>query len=202
MKTTRRQLGLGAALAATLLATALTAWMDGGTPAAEGFAPPRSRADTASAPRADDTSASGPDAFATRPGAVAEADGPADVATATRTPGREAWPAVEPAALAAWGQGAPALDSRPAAVAARRAASVAEAAASAAPVAPPLAYRYVGRLVEDGRARAMLVSPQRTLLVAESEVVDGQWRVEHISERSVDLVWLPAALPHRLAFES
>jgi hypothetical protein len=66
-------------------------------------------------------------------------------------------------------------------------------------VAPPLAYRYVGRLVEDGRQRAMLVSPQRSILVKERELIDGQWRVEHIGDEEIQWIWVPGALPGRLA---
>jgi hypothetical protein len=48
----------------------------------------------------------------------------------------------------------------------------------------------------------MLVSPQRSLLVAEHELIDGQWRVERIADGQVDLLWLPGSQRGRLMFTS
>jgi len=167
---------LGAALAATLLATAYTAWRGDGEVA--GPVPAR------------------PLAAGTRPTPAAVVD----PVPATGSTGRRAWPEVDETALAAWGQTRrppPPAPSPVAALALRAAAS----AAGAAPAAPPFNYRYVGRLVEDGRTRALLVSPQRTQFVAERDVLDGQWQVERIAERALDLVWLPGPLPRRVAIQ-
>ncbi len=189
MTTTARQRWLGGALAATLGATAITAWRSDAPAPAEDFVATRT-----TSPRPPDGQPS--QALADRSGHPAA---PASSAPgAAHSPSRQDdWPPVAAAALAAWGQ----LPAPPRQVRPRQQATLA-AAAPAPPAAPPLTYRYVGRFVEDGRPRAMLVSPQRSLLVAEHELIDGQWRVERIADGQVDLLWLPGSQRGRLMFTS
>jgi hypothetical protein len=193
MKATLRQRWLGGALVATLLATALTAWWSPNSESIDEGVVPRFRGERRVLPSADGRQV---DAMVASSGASGV--GSNHGADTPRVP-RGDWPAVTVDAAAAWGQ-----SPEPVVKAAPVVAVVAPVAAPVAPppVAPPLAYRYVGRILEDGRRRAMLVSPQRSILVEESELIEGQWRVEHIDDAELRLIWLPGSLPGRLAFAS
>ena len=139
--------------------------------------------------RADRTAAAATAAIASAPASAPVAFVP-----------RATWPDASPALLAAWGQvPAAAPSARPpvAVIAANAAAPV-----PPVPVAPPLPYRWIGRVEEDGHQRAMLDGPLRTLLVGENEMLDAQWRVEHIGETHIDLLWLPGGVKQQLAFAS
>lgn len=162
---------------ATLAASALTAWIT------EDDVPP-------AAPQA----ARVPTARVTA--AVAAAPGPVVLPEAALPP-RTAWAPATPAALRAWGEPAPVAP--PPKLAAAPAPAAAPPPAPETPTAPPLTYRFIGRIVQEGRQHAMLLSPQGDLkVVVENELVDGQWRIEHIAERAVDLVWTPGAEKRRL----
>ena len=71
--------------------------------------------------------------------------------------------------------------------------------AAAPAAAPPLPYRWLGRVVEDGQARALLASATRTLLLGRGELIDDQWRIEAVGESALDLLWLPGAVAQRVA---
>jgi len=191
MKTNRRQRWLGGALVMTLLATAFTAWWGDKPDSTEDLAVSRGQGDRGPRLQTDRRSFDPVAPATTSPGTSSGAQ------MAHRPRGQ--WPEATEAALAAWGHSSEPLP-KPAAVAAR--AAPAAAPLPPAPVAPPLAYRYVGRILEDGRPRAMLVSPQRSILVEEHELIEGQWRVEHIDDAEIRWLWLPGALPGRLAFAS
>jgi hypothetical protein len=130
-----------------------------------------------------------------------------------RLPERAPWPEPAPAAVAAWGvpQALPALANpaaRPASTAPIKLAAPGPAAAAStptalvAPTAPMPDYRYAGRITTEGSRRAMLVTPQGTLVVGEKDTIGGQWRVDRISDDSVWLTWLPGGLPQRLLYTS
>ena len=70
------------------------------------------------------------------------------------------------------------------------------------PVAPAFPYQLIGRLVEAHQTQALLAGPTRSLAVKAGDVVDGQWRVEQVTERGLNLVWLPAKLNQTLVFKS
>lgn len=95
------------------------------------------------------------------------------------------WPAASAAALLAWG--AP----RAVMPAPRPAVAAGPAAAPDRPRAPPFPYQWIGTL-DDGRgAQALLGGPLRGASVRAGQVLDGQWRVERVGERQLDLLWLP-----------
>lgn len=187
-----RQRWLGGVLVATLGATAFTAWWGDDPASTDELALSISRSQRSPLLQTDRRSFKESMSQTTARKPTTPVAPPAQVS-------RGDWPAATTVALAAWGQSPEPLPaSRP--VAPR----VVQAAASApsAPVAPSLAYRYVGRILEDGRRRAMLVSPQRSILVEEHELIEGQWRVEHIDDAEIRWLWLPGAVPGRLAFAS
>jgi hypothetical protein len=191
MTLTRRQRWLGGALVATLGATVLTAgWGDDDPASTDEIALSRIRSERSPVTPSDRRSFD--------PMAPATAGAGKAAAATTAQQQRGEWSAVSADALAAWGDPKE-PPPRPRPIAARAAPA---ASAPPAPVAPPLAYRYVGRILEDGHRRAMLVSPQHSILVGEKEVIEGQWRVEFIDDAEIRWLWLPGAVPGRLAFAS
>ena len=107
--------------------------------------------------------------------------------------GRAAWTEAGATALAAWEP--PAAPPAPPVAAA----PPPPPAAPAPPSAPPFPYRWIGTLQDEAGVRALLASDQRSLGAAAGDTVDGDWRVERIAERRIDLVWLPGGLPVTLA---
>jgi hypothetical protein len=67
----------------------------------------------------------------------------------------------------------------------------APAQAQRAPVAPPLPYRYFGRMTEDGRTLVFLQRGERTYTVSPGDVLDGQYRVDAIKPDGVLFTYLP-----------
>lgn len=117
--------------------------------------------------------------------------------------GRQGWAPVPRQAAVAWSAGpsdagAPPRESRPAPP--RPAAPASAPVATPAPAAPAAPFRYTGRITEGGQRRALLISPLGTLVVAEKESLDGQWRVDRISDDALLLTWLPGNQPQRLPF--
>lgn len=109
---------------------------------------------------------------------------------------RQPWPELSAGALVAWGRRAEGV--RTPVTPVFRPPSVA-ASAPPPPAPPPLAWRYVGRIVEAGTVRAILVhASQGTAVVGVSDMVDGQWRVERVREDAVELIWLPDGVRRQL----
>lgn len=106
----------------------------------------------------------------------------------------------EPAAdeLLAWGAGTAAPAPQPSQVLATPVAEM----GPTQPVAPPFPYQLFGRLEEDGKVRAMLMSSHRTLVVQEGELIDAQWRVERIASDGLGLIWLPARQALHIPFKA
>ncbi|ATE60492.1 hypothetical protein [Thauera sinica] len=159
---TARKWRLGAALALTLAATLWAALQGGDEPA---NAPPSSR----------------------RAAAAAGAGGaPAPAAT------RVAAPAI---AL-------PGLPDEPArqALAAEGANFVAPLSFRAAPppppppsrpAAPPLPFRYIGVIVEDGKRCALVMEGDQLRMLRGGDEIAGRYRVERIDEARIEFVYLP-----------
>lgn len=61
------------------------------------------------------------------------------------------------------------------------------------PMAPPLPYRYNGKLMEDGRLVVFLDANSRTIAVKGDEVLDGVWHVDAIEPRLIRFTYLPLA---------
>jgi hypothetical protein len=60
------------------------------------------------------------------------------------------------------------------------------------PMAPPLPFSFVGLLDEKGAARRVFLSKSDHLIIVKAnDVVEGQYRVDQITENSVDLTYLP-----------
>lgn len=63
-----------------------------------------------------------------------------------------------------------------------------EPSASAAPALP---FRYVGRLVQNGKAEVLLMRGSLLFSVAEGEEIDGEYRVERIGRAAIRFTYLP-----------
>lgn len=170
----RRQLVLGGALVATLAATA---WV---------------------ATRPEDDGAAPVAAPARRPTQVASAASAAATVPAPAVNGRAVWAEAPASQLAAW-QPPPPPPPPPAP-------PPAAAAPPPPPVAPPAPYQMIGRVVEgEGSAAvevAMLTGPNKAVSAKRGDVIDGQWRVEQVSDKGVRLTWLPGQLPQNIVFKA
>ena len=67
------------------------------------------------------------------------------------------------------------------------------------PTAPPLPFRFVGRVVEDGETRVFLAQQNRYLIVRAGDVINATYGVEAIDERSVHFIYLPLKEAQTLA---
>ncbi len=68
------------------------------------------------------------------------------------------------------------------------------------PQAPPLPFRYLGKLIEDGRTTAFIVSGERNLIVREGDTLQGAYRVERIEDQSMTFTYLPLKQSQMLSF--
>jgi hypothetical protein len=76
--------------------------------------------------------------------------------------------------------------------------------ASAPPVlqllqpAPPLPFRYVGRLLQNGRSEVLLLRGGVLHSIAEGDEIDGEYRVERITGAAIQFTYLPGSVTQRL----
>ena len=75
------------------------------------------------------------------------------------------------------------------------------AAAKSAPVAPPLPFRYIGKLIEDGRLEVILMRGAEQLTVAAAGPLDAEYRVDELSEKRIAFTYLPLNASHVLEIE-
>ncbi len=59
------------------------------------------------------------------------------------------------------------------------------------PAAPPLPFKYLGRMVDGGRAVVFLERNQDSLAVAAGDTVDKTYHVESVADTAVQFVYLP-----------
>ncbi len=172
----RRKLLLGGALALTLAATL---WSALSPDADEALAQPVAGERRAAAPAA-------------RPSALAASAAEPLVATNWAAVERQPWALPENSYFAAWAPPPP--PPAPKQVAA-------PPQPPPAPVAPAFPYQLIGRLVDGDQAQALLAGPNRSLAAKAGDVVDGQWRVDQVTERGLSLTWLPAQLTQNIMFK-
>lgn len=63
--------------------------------------------------------------------------------------------------------------------------------APVAPTAPPLPYRFAGKLVQDGKLQVFLSRGETAIPIKQGEILDGTYRVEAIGEDRITVVYLP-----------
>jgi hypothetical protein len=59
------------------------------------------------------------------------------------------------------------------------------------PAAPPLPFRYLGRLADGAKVLVFLERNHESLSVPAGETIDGLYRVESIADSSIEFVYLP-----------
>jgi hypothetical protein len=80
---------------------------------------------------------------------------------------------------------------------------LAPANASPAPTqraAPSLPFRYVGQLRQNGRLEVLLMRGGELHSVAAGESIDGEYRVDRITESTISFTYLPLKLKQTWAF--
>jgi hypothetical protein len=65
------------------------------------------------------------------------------------------------------------------------------AAAPAAPVAPPMPYRFAGKLLQDGKLQVFLAKGDEVVSVRAGDTLDGAYRVQSIDDARITLLYLP-----------
>lgn len=68
-----------------------------------------------------------------------------------------------------------------------------QGASASAPVAPRFPHNWVGRVNDDAVQRAVLTGAVNTWVVRAGDVIEGQWRIDRIQERTMTLTYLPLA---------
>jgi hypothetical protein len=66
------------------------------------------------------------------------------------------------------------------------------------PPAPPLPFRYIGRVVQDGRVEVLLLRGAQHFSVAAGDTLGAQYRVERVSEAEVVFTYLPLNIQQSL----
>jgi hypothetical protein len=61
------------------------------------------------------------------------------------------------------------------------------------PTAPPLPFKFAGKLVQEGRLSVLLAKGDSVIPVKEGETLDGTYRLESITDTQITLVYLPLA---------
>jgi hypothetical protein len=64
-------------------------------------------------------------------------------------------------------------------------------AVNAAPSAPALPFRYVGKLIADGRTEVFVMRGAELISIAAGQNIDAQYRVDAITESSIAFTYLP-----------
>lgn len=67
------------------------------------------------------------------------------------------------------------------------------------PVAPPLPFRYLGVMFPNGKPLIILARGEEVLMASAGQHLDGQYRVERISDAAVEIIFVPLNATQRLA---
>jgi hypothetical protein len=74
----------------------------------------------------------------------------------------------------------------------------AAASPSAAQAVPPLPFRYVGRLAQNGKSEVLVMRGSMLYSVAEGDEIDGEYRVERITGATIHFTYLPGRVKQSL----
>ena len=66
------------------------------------------------------------------------------------------------------------------------------------PSLPTPQFSYVGRMIDGNKETLFLIGPSGPFIAKLGDVIDGQWRVEHISANSIDMIYLNTNTNFRL----
>ena len=65
------------------------------------------------------------------------------------------------------------------------------AAAPARPAAPALPFRYMGKVVEDGKTEILLLRGDEHFAVAAGQKIDGEYRLDQVTASALTITYLP-----------
>lgn len=68
-----------------------------------------------------------------------------------------------------------------------------------APSAPPLPFRYLGRMVDGGKVVVFLLKNQDTLHAAPGDTLENAYKVESVTDSAVHFVYLPLGTKQALS---
>lgn len=71
-----------------------------------------------------------------------------------------------------------------------------------APSAPPLPYRFVGRLYQNGATQVFFGKGDTVLAARQGDTLDGQYRVDSVSDGEVTLVYLPMGTLYKFPLDA
>jgi hypothetical protein len=63
---------------------------------------------------------------------------------------------------------------------------------------PPLPFRYVGRLVQNGRTEVLVMRGSMLHSIVEGDEIDGEYRVERITGATIHFTYLPGRVKQNL----
>lgn len=66
------------------------------------------------------------------------------------------------------------------------------------PIAPAPQFSYVGRMIDGNQESLFLIGNSGPFIAKRGDIVDGQWRIEHISANSIDMTYLNTNTNFRL----
>lgn len=72
------------------------------------------------------------------------------------------------------------------------------APSAAQAAAPPLPFRYVGRLSQNGKVEVLLMQGDKLYSISAGQKIGDDYVVEHIGDSSISLRYLPLKLRQRL----
>jgi hypothetical protein len=69
------------------------------------------------------------------------------------------------------------------------------------PQAPPLPFRYAGRLIQDGKTEVFVVRGEEIISVAAGQNIDAEYRVDELGPDRIAFTYLPLKTRQSLALE-
>jgi hypothetical protein len=64
-------------------------------------------------------------------------------------------------------------------------------AAPAAPIAPPLPFKYLGKIIDGEKLAVFLARGDDNYSVEPGQTIDGQYRLEQVTDNAVTFIYLP-----------
>jgi hypothetical protein len=77
----------------------------------------------------------------------------------------------------------------------------ARARAEAPPSAPPLPFKFAGRLTQDGKTEVFVLRGEEMISIAPGHKIDDEYRVEAVSDTSIAFTYLPLKTRQSLELE-
>ncbi len=72
-------------------------------------------------------------------------------------------------------------------------------AVKSVPKPPPLQFKYLGKVVEGDETRVFLSLADRNYIVKAGETINGQYRMDEVSDHAITLTYLPLGAKQMLA---